>query len=368
MSDASAEASQPATDALTFTTVPPANELPAAELPAAELPAAELPAAELPAAELPAAGLPDAVVAMAERVLLSRAVLSHGNERRPPRAEPFQLFVHLREERAAGKELGWQAELHDGTALAGETLLRVACDCGIVAAKTDARGNVLDIGRRRRKVSAALRRALLLRDRHCRFPGCTATAFVGAHHIEHWARLGPTSLANTLLLCHGHHVCVHEGGFRVERDAYGEPPSSIPPGGSSPRRRRPLPSMATAPRPFAAPHSFVGPPRLAASRCIPMSRCRSGMATASISTPPSTPSPRASIDDERGQTPPSQHQPLSHQRSAAAPFQATRELSENERATHRSCEESKRGWGAWGAWGAGVPRTAGAGTRRFREA
>jgi hypothetical protein len=180
--------------------------------------------------------LPEAVVAMAERALLPRTVLSrpvlshavlspaglsHGSERRPPRAEPFQLFVHLREERVAGHELGWQAELHDGTALAGETLLRVACDCGIVAAKTDARGNVLDIGRRRRKASAALRRALLLRDRHCRFPGCTATAFVEAHHIEHWARLGPTSLTNTLLLCHGHHVCVHEGGFRVERDADG---------------------------------------------------------------------------------------------------------------------------------------------------
>jgi hypothetical protein len=195
----------------------PAGSPPAPPGASAETPEAA-PDAPMAAAAPAEAGLPEAVVAMAERALLPR-----DGVRRPPRAEPFQLFVHLREERVADTELGWQAELHDGTTLAGATLLRIACDCGVVVAKTDARGNVLDIGRRRRRVSAALRRALLLRDRHCRFPGCTAAAFVEAHHIEHWAHFGPTSLANTLLLCHGHHVCVHEGGFRVERDADSNP-------------------------------------------------------------------------------------------------------------------------------------------------
>ena len=46
-------------------------------------------------------------------------------------------------------------------------------------------------------------------------------AFVEGHHLEHWTRGGETSLANTALLCHHHHVCVHEGGFHMERDAQG---------------------------------------------------------------------------------------------------------------------------------------------------
>jgi hypothetical protein len=79
-------------------------------------------------------------------------------------------------------------------------------------------GNVLDLGRRRRTVSPSLRRALLLRDRGCRFPGCRHRAFVDAHHIEHWAHGGATALDNTVLLCHRHHVLLHEGGFGVRRD------------------------------------------------------------------------------------------------------------------------------------------------------
>ena len=32
-----------------------------------------------------------------------------------------------------------------------------------------------------------MRRALVVRDGGCRFPGCTHTRFVDGHHIEHWA-------------------------------------------------------------------------------------------------------------------------------------------------------------------------------------
>src|SRR5690606_20669563 len=44
------------------------------------------------------------------------------------------------------------------------------------------------------------------------------TRFVDAHHIEHWANGGETSLANLMLLCSAHHTLVHEGGFRIEKD------------------------------------------------------------------------------------------------------------------------------------------------------
>ncbi len=85
----------------------------------------------------------------------------------------------------------------------------------------DAGGNPLSLGRKRRTVSAALRRALQVRDGCCQFPGCTHHRFTDAHHIEHWVNGGETSLDNTLLLCRRHHRFVHEYGFSVERDEGG---------------------------------------------------------------------------------------------------------------------------------------------------
>ena len=67
-----------------------------------------------------------------------------------------------------------------------------------------------------------MRRALRLRDRGCRFPGCTNHRFVDAHHIEHWVNGGETSLANTVLLCRRHHRFVHEFAFEVTALADGE--------------------------------------------------------------------------------------------------------------------------------------------------
>ncbi|HEX5107168.1 MAG TPA: HNH endonuclease signature motif containing protein [Vicinamibacterales bacterium] len=81
-------------------------------------------------------------------------------------------------------------------------------------------GSVLDVGRRTRTIPPALRRALLARDRQCRFPGCTARR-CDAHHIEHWIDGGPTSLDNTALLCRTHHRAIHEGGFSLVREPDG---------------------------------------------------------------------------------------------------------------------------------------------------
>ena len=82
-------------------------------------------------------------------------------------------------------------------------------------------GTVLDVGRRTRTISPALRRALVERDRVCRFPGCGQSR-CDAHHVKHWADGGETSLDNTLLLCRFHHRLVHEEGFQLNRLAGGE--------------------------------------------------------------------------------------------------------------------------------------------------
>jgi hypothetical protein len=91
---------------------------------------------------------------------------------------------------------------------------RICCDAGIVPMVEDAEGRVLDVGRKTRVISPALRRALNKRDDHsCRFPGCTHTRYLRGHHIVHWANGGHTKLDNLVLLCSHHHRLVHENGF-----------------------------------------------------------------------------------------------------------------------------------------------------------
>ena len=75
-----------------------------------------------------------------------------------------------------GVQVGAQATLEDGTRVSAETFQRVARDCGLVAAARD--GEALNVGRRTRSVPPAIRRALMLRDRGCAFPGCTHAAFL----------------------------------------------------------------------------------------------------------------------------------------------------------------------------------------------
>jgi hypothetical protein len=62
-----------------------------------------------------------------------------------------------------------------------------------------------------------LRRALEIRDRGCRFPGC-GCRFTEPHHVIHWADGGPTELNNLVSLCRTHHHLLHEGGFRMKAD------------------------------------------------------------------------------------------------------------------------------------------------------
>jgi hypothetical protein len=149
-------------------------------------------------------------------VLAAESFLARGPKCRTG-GERNQLFIYMTEDNVESEELVFRATLSDGTILSGPTLLRLACDSGIVVAKTDAADNLLDIGRRTRTIPPALRRALWLRDGGCRFPGCCARAYCEAHHIEHWSFGGPTSLLNTVLLCHYHHVLLHEGGFGIVR-------------------------------------------------------------------------------------------------------------------------------------------------------
>jgi hypothetical protein len=124
----------------------------------------------------------DALVAVAEQYLAGDATTAS--------APPVEVVVHVD---ATTLAEGAGGTLDDGTALAAAATERLLCDASVVEVVEDSRGTVLDVGRRRRMIPTLLRRALPLRDRGCRFPGCTNRR-VDGHHVVPWARGGATAL------------------------------------------------------------------------------------------------------------------------------------------------------------------------------
>jgi hypothetical protein len=109
-------------------------------------------------------------------------------------------------------------EMEYAGVIAGATVQRLACDATITRVLLDARSAVIDVGRSQRVVPGATRRALNIRDKGCRWPGCDrSVSWTAAHHVVHWARGGRTDLENLVLLCHRHHWLVHEGGQQLVR-------------------------------------------------------------------------------------------------------------------------------------------------------
>jgi hypothetical protein len=133
----------------------------------------------------------------------------------------YQVVVHVEASGHGDALVGGSLELdHGAVCVSAETSRRVACDASVVVMRHDDDGGVLDVGRKSRTSPPHIRRAVAARDATCCFPGCTARR-CDAHHLEHWADGGATSLDNLLLLCRRHHRAVHEGGFHVVRAADG---------------------------------------------------------------------------------------------------------------------------------------------------
>ncbi len=147
--------------------------------------------------------------------LLAEAALGHGLGQ-TERGEPYRVMVHVDSAVLADRCEDGLCEFEDFEGIPPETARRLACDAPSVTLSEDAEGNILRMGRKARKISAPLWRALVSRDRSCRFPGCSKTRHLRVHHIEHWARGGETNPENLVLLCRSHHWAVHEGGFRVD--------------------------------------------------------------------------------------------------------------------------------------------------------
>jgi hypothetical protein len=100
-----------------------------------------------------------------------------------------------------------------------DTVKRLLCDCRLVTVVEDENGQPLDVGRKQRTVSTALKRALYARDRGCTFPGCHRKRYLDGHHLHHWINGGETSAENMTLLCTHHHGLLHKGAFSIVKEA-----------------------------------------------------------------------------------------------------------------------------------------------------
>ena len=141
------------------------------------------------------------------------------------------------------------ATLEDGTPLSPEAIRRLGCDAWLVAAIVDTDLDVLDIGRMSRVIPRPMRRALVVRDQGCAFPGCgRPPRWCHGHHIRHWAHGGPTALSNLVLLCGRHHRVIHHHGWDVDIGPDGHPRFYPPPWIDPSRAPRP---------PWRPPHLTV---------------------------------------------------------------------------------------------------------------
>jgi Domain of unknown function (DUF222) len=100
----------------------------------------------------------------------------------------------------------------------------------------------LDIGHSD-SIPAHIRRAVILRDKHCAWPGgCDRPpAASDVHHLKHKKDGGPTSVWDCGLFCEFHHeICIHRWGWQVILHPDGTFEATSPDGGQTLRKHQPL--------------------------------------------------------------------------------------------------------------------------------
>ena len=96
-------------------------------------------------------------------------------------------------------------------------LASASCGPGCWAPGWPGRSLPLDAGHSA-EIPAAIRRAVILRDQHCRWAGgCDQPASAcEVHHVTHLADGGTTSVDGCALYCFfHHHVAIHQWGWTV---------------------------------------------------------------------------------------------------------------------------------------------------------
>jgi 5-methylcytosine-specific restriction protein A len=98
-----------------------------------------------------------------------------------------------------------------GPSLSPAQLAEILCDCKLGRVIFGPDSQPLDVGREHRTAPHYLRRAIVARDKGCRFPGCDRKPQrCKVHHVVPWDPDGETKIDNCLLLCQFHHGVIHK--------------------------------------------------------------------------------------------------------------------------------------------------------------
>lgn len=130
------------------------------------------------------------------------------------------VLVHVDEQVLEDASAAGCAHIEGIGALSGHVAQRLACNGAVSRIVFGSDGSVEQRGATR-VIPRAMRRALVTRDRGCRWPGCRTRRFLHAHHVVFWCRGGPTALSNLVSLC-AHHRLVHEGAFNLRLERSGD--------------------------------------------------------------------------------------------------------------------------------------------------
>ncbi|TFC66611.1 DUF222 domain-containing protein [Cryobacterium sp. TMT2-4] len=100
-----------------------------------------------------------------------------------------------------------------------ETIDRLLCDTGTRGIKFDADGQIINVGRDERLFTEHQRAAMAVRDGGCLWVDCDRPpAWTEAHHVNEWLKEnGYTDLADGVLLCHPHHLLLHNQHWTIIR-------------------------------------------------------------------------------------------------------------------------------------------------------
>ncbi len=115
-------------------------------------------------------------------VAVAKGYLNGGADRGSCTADHYQVVVHVDEEALRGAP-----DENSKSDLPIETVRRLCCDGAILPVTEDEKGNPLHVGRKHRVVQPAQKRALLARDKCCRYPGCTHEKWLDAQSLPRFS-------------------------------------------------------------------------------------------------------------------------------------------------------------------------------------
>jgi hypothetical protein len=127
---------------------------------------------------------------------------------------PTVLVSVTAEALATATDAGWIDGVEEPVSIS--TVKQFICNGGVQKGFFTARGRIIGLGSPERGFTAHQRRGISLRDGGCVIPGCTIPAgWCEVHHVQEWARGGPTHTDNGVLLCWYHHHTIDTSGWQI---------------------------------------------------------------------------------------------------------------------------------------------------------